>query len=433
LIQLVKNSLVLSFIFFLCSCIGPVKEIKYQIEDSFEDDSIPENPSSLAEIHKNYLVNILNSGSFDESSLKNLFITNIDDLIFYPSSHSVTCMSLKNSAVQWKYNHHTDITSGISSSNEKVFFVDYDGFLLALNLKGSIEWKAFVGEILSPPVFADGSVIVRSTNGIFSSFNIIDGSVNWTYKVPSSPLPIRSWGELTIFESILYAGIGSGKVISINIVDGSLIWETTYSAPKGVSEIERSNDTTSKVIVDEFALYAISSKGNIAAISKSNGEILWSRALSSFDGMVSNNDSLFVTHNTGSIYKIDKNNFKVIWRNSDLQDRNVSRPFLYKNFVVVSDFDGYLHFLNLNDGKIMTRIKISDTHLLKPLLTNESNNLFYVSVSGDYHLVNINLDGKDEKDDHNDKNNEIYTDKKIPINENENQSDSILDSLKFWE
>jgi len=149
--------------------------------------------------------------------------------------------------------------------------------------------------------------------------------------------------------------------------------------------------------------------------------------------MVSNNDSLFVTHNTGSIYKIDKNNFKVIWRNSDLQGRNVTRPFLYKNFVVVSDFDGYLHFLNLNNGEIMTRIKISDTHLLKPLLTNESNNLFYVSVSGDYHLVNINLDGKDEKDDHNDKNNEIYTDKKIPINENENQSDSILDSLKFWE
>ena len=115
---------------------------------------------------------------------------------------------------------------------------------------------------------------------------IADGSVNWTYKVPSSPLPIRSWGELTIFENILYAGIGSGKVITINITDGSLIWETTYSSPKGVSEIERSNDTTRKVIVDEFALYAISSKGNIAAISKINGEILWSRALSSFDGMV---------------------------------------------------------------------------------------------------------------------------------------------------
>jgi outer membrane protein assembly factor BamB len=433
LIRLAKNSLVLLLIFFLCSCIGPIKEIKYQIEDSLEDESIPENPSPLEEIQNSYLVNILNSGSFGDPSFRNLFITNIDDLIFYPSTHSVTCFSLDNNTVQWKYKHHTDITSGISSSNEKVFFVDYEGFLVAINLKGSIEWKVFVGEILSPPVFADGSVIVRSTNGIFSSLNIIDGSVKWTYKVPSSPLPIRSWGELTVSENILYAGIGSGKVISINIADGSLIWETTYSSPKGVSEIERSNDTTSKVIVDEFALYAISSKGNIAAISKSNGDILWSRALSSFDGMVTNNDSLFVTHSTGSLYKIDKNNFKVIWRNSDLQGRNVTRPFLYKNFVVVSDFDGYLHFLSLNDGKIMTRIKISDTHLLKPLLTNESNNLFYVSSSGDYYLVNINLDSKVEKDEHNGENNEVYAEKRVPINENESESDSILDSLKFWE
>ena len=46
--QSVAKLILIVSISLLTSCfIGPVKELKTQIEDSWQDDSIPENPSPL--------------------------------------------------------------------------------------------------------------------------------------------------------------------------------------------------------------------------------------------------------------------------------------------------------------------------------------------------------------------------------------------------
>lgn len=224
--------------------------------------------------------------------------------------------------------------------------------------------------------------------------SIIDGSFLWKYKLPSSPLPIRSWGEISINNNIIYIGSASGKVSAINALNGTLIWESTFSPPQGSSEMERSNDSTSKVIVDEFVIYAVSSKGSIASLSSDNGQILWARPLSSFKGMTSDKDNLYVTHNSGSIYALSKETSKVKWRNSDLLGRDVSRGFIFNNLLIVSDFEGYVHFIDLDDGNIIARTKLSDDLILNPVSGLEGKSLFlYPSMAllMNYHLTLIKV------------------------------------------
>jgi len=436
LIPLAKTSFVFGLTFFLVSCFGPFKELKYQIEESWDDTSYDiSNPLPLSEIPNPFSPNIIFSGSFGDDSSRNFTLVYLNNHISYASQTGlVTSFSLEKNSITWSYSHNQVITSGISGFEDNLFFVDYDGYLICISSSGSIKWKSFVGEIISPPLAIKNIVIVRSTNNNFIALNNIDGSVVWNYKVPSSPLPIRSWGEIVESDNIIYSGISSGKVIAINASNGLLVWESTFSAPQGISEIERSNDTTSKIIIDDYAIYAVSSKGNISAITKLDGKILWSRPLSSFQGMDEVDDSLIVTHNSGSIYRIAKDINKVLWRNAELLGRDISRPFVLNGYVIVSDYEGYIHFLNKSNGKIESRIKLSDSPLLKPVKI--SNEIFAASsIKGDFIIISLaEVNYKKNKFD----NEKLDSVEEISTNSSDKDStekddESLIDALIFWD
>jgi outer membrane protein assembly factor BamB len=431
LTQLAKNNLALLLTFFLLSCVGPIKEIKYQIEDSWDDSSYDiSNPLPLKDISNSFSPNVIFSGSFDYDTDKNLNLLHLNNQIYYASKNGwIISLNHENNSINWKYSHDQLITGGITGYKDNLFFVDYDGYLVCLSSLGAINWKSFVGEIFAPPLAIENIVIVRTTNNKFIALNNIDGSITWDYKVPSSPLPLRSWGELVESDGIIYSGISSGKVVAVNAKSGLLVWESTFSAPRGISELERSNDTTSKVIVDDYVIYAISSKGNVSAISREDGNILWSRSLSSFYGMEEFGDSLIITHNSGSIYQLSKDTNKVLWRNADLQGRDVSRPFLLNEYIMVSDFEGYLHFLNATNGKIESRLKVDDSPLLYPVKI--SDDVFLVtSIKGNFIKIRL-ADAEYKKNDLN--NNKQNNLNKSEIDSTENNNESFIDTLIFWE
>jgi outer membrane protein assembly factor BamB len=439
LIRLVKISFVLTLFFFLCSCLGPVKELKYQIEDSWEDSaSFVDNPTPLVDLDNKIDILAQSKSSLSGDSKRNFKLAFSDDKVFYASEDGlVSCLNIINNEILWDFRHQEKILSGLTGDNKSVYFVDFAGYLNALSVNGFLEWRSFVGEVFSPPFVTGESVIIRTTSNRFVSLNIIDGQELWSYQLPIPTLSIRSWGEMSLKDNVIYSGIGSGKVIALNVSDGTLIWETTYSQPKGSSEIERSNDTTSKPVVDDYIVYIVASTGNVAALSRVDGVVLWSRPLSSFVGMGADNQSLYITHNSGSIYAVDKESNKVKWRNADFLGRDVSKPVFYKNYVIISDYEGYLHFLDNETGQALARIKISSSLLLEPIVIQDNENLVICSISGDIMVISINSIGykakiKSEADEKTNSNDDINNTEKMKAKSAQDE-ESIIDTLIFWD
>lgn len=441
LIPLAKTSFLFLSFFLLSSCFGPIKEINYQIEDSMDDEDVfISDPKPLNEDFINQFdLDVISTISLDGESKRSLYISKFDNFLIYPSyDGKVSLVDFHNKIIIWTYKHTSKITAGSSFGDNKIYFVDYDGYLVALSIDGKLEWKSYVGEVFSPPLNTSNGVVVKDSNNKFFSLNQIDGSLLWDYKTPNSPLPLRSWGELTLSDEIIYAGISAGKVLALNSNNGTLIWENTFSPPKGVSEIERSNDTSSKVLVDEYAVYAVSSQGNIASIAKEDGVILWSRPMSSYIGVDINDQSIIVTHNSGSIYSLNKETKKINWRNSDLIGRDVSRPFIFDKFVVVSDYEGYLHFIDLNSGLIRARVKLADSNLLYPIIGEQPMEFIVVTLEGQVNVVSIknsllNDSQKNEEELKKQQNIEnIESENDIKDNP-ETKEDSLIDTLIFWD
>ena len=401
-------------------------------EDVFISDPKPLNEDFINQFD----LDVISTLSLAGESKRTLYISKFENFIIYPSyDGQISLVDLNNNIIIWTYKHTSKITAGTSFGINKIYFVDYDGYLVALSIDGKLEWKSYVGEVFSPPLPTNHGIVIRTSSNNFISLSTTDGSINWKYKIPISPLPTRSWQEITLSDDVIYSGISSGKVIALNAIDGSLKWESTFSPPKGSSDIDRSNDTTSKIIYDDFAIYAISSKGNIAAIAKVDGIILWSRSLSSFIGMDISNDYLIVIHNSGSIYSLNKNTNKVKWRNAELLGRDLSIPTLLDDLFVVSDFEGYLYYIEIKSGLIKARIKVSDGRYLNAIRGNDNDELVLASLEGQLSIIKAKLSDHNPriKDDEISliKNNDSERD--AEVNTISTKEDSLIDKLIFWD
>ena len=83
---------------------------------------------------------------------------------------------------------------------------------------------------------------------------------------------------------------------------------------------------------------------------------LWNRKLSSEMGLAISGRNLYVSDADGVVHAMDKTSGTTVWKNDQLLRRQTSRPLVLDSFVIVGDFEGYLHALSSDDGRMMARI-----------------------------------------------------------------------------
>ena len=73
-------------------------------------------------------------------------------------------------------------------------------------------------------------------------------------------------------------------------------------------------------------------------------------------------DNFFVlTGDNGHVFCVRRSDNVEVWENPQLSYRNVTAPAIYGNYAVVGDLEGYLYFMNLNNGVIEYKIQISSS------------------------------------------------------------------------
>ena len=164
------------------------------------------------------------------------------------------------------------------------------------------------------------------------------------------PLSINVQSPILIENDVLYSGYPGGKVVIIEPESGSFVTEFTISRPKGTTEIDRTNDVSGNLGIIDNILFAASFNGEINAFERSSGSKIWSRKISSYHGISTDNVNLILAHENDSIYNFDRNTGKTLWKNDDLSYRKISNPLIFNNFLLVVDYLGVLHIFNLDEG-----------------------------------------------------------------------------------
>ena len=374
-----KYIFVLLINLLIVSCFfGPVKELKYQIEDSLDLENPEVLPRKILDIVQTKQAEILWSAELNDkpNSYPN-FHNNTNTLFVISTSGNLIAFNQDDGSIKWSKDFNIKVSSGLTGNNSVVIFIAEDGYIYCVDVNGVLIWKSFFGKVITQPIVLDNKIIVRRNDNFFSGIDLLEGNSIWNYQAPSFALSINMQGQMIFSDGVIYSGLPGAKLIALEASTGLLIWETTISRPKGTSDIDRMNDITSQPIIDNALIFTVSMNGDIACIDRKTSEILWTRPFSSYVGITDHLDEVLVVHKTDSIYSFNKISGKSNWRNPKIKGRSLTKGIVVDDTFIVGDFSGYLHLFNIDSGEIIGRTLLKSKASIINIAINETDNTFY--------------------------------------------------------
>lgn len=257
------------------------------------------------------------------------------------------------------------LSGGVTAAGEHIYIGSERAQVFALNSSdGSVAWQTKVaGEAMSRPVVSDGLVLIHTSNGMLQGLDQASGAVKWSVNLDMPALSLRGESApATAFGAAIVGG-DNGRVSAVMMNQGQLIWQQRISQPSGATEIDRLSDVDTTPVVVNGVVYALAYNGNLTALDLRSGQILWKREIGSVSDLIVDGGRIYLVDQDDRVIALSTEGGVSIWRQSDLLHRNLTSPVLYNGYIVVGDSEGYLHWINTDDGRFVAQHKVDSSGL----------------------------------------------------------------------
>ncbi|CCG88025.1 outer membrane protein assembly factor BamB [Erwinia piriflorinigrans] len=280
------------------------------------------------------------------------------------------------------------LSGGLTVDNGRVYLGSERAQVFALNTSdGSIAWQTkAAGEVLSRPVVSDGLVLVHTSNGMLQGLDQLSGNVKWSVNLDVPALSLRGESAPASAFGAAIVGGDNGRVSAVMMNQGQIIWQQRISQPGGSTEIDRLADVDTTPVVVNGVIYALAYNGNLTALDLRSGQILWKREIGSVHDMIVDAGRIFLIDQDDRVMALNTEGGVSIWRQSDLLHRNLTSPVLYNGYLVVGDSEGYLHWINTDDGRFVAQQKLDSSGFqTEPVVA--SDKLLIQSKNGEVYAI----------------------------------------------
>ncbi len=305
---------------------------------------------------------------------------------------TITSVDVENGRRNWRFETGLAPITGLGGNAELLIATSKDGDVVAYKVtEAGLEqsWSVNIGsEIRAPVVVEDDAVFVRSVDGKLRALAASDGAQRWVLsrRVPS--LSLTGSSAPLVAGEFVFAGFDDGKLLAVDRADGQTIWEATISLPSGRTEVERLVDIDGDLVLRDGIIYVAAFQGRLAAVQAVSGDQLWSRELSSYQAIAIDDDALYLASDNSHIWSIDRRTGAAFWKQDVLNARRITAPSIIGDKLVVADLDGYLHWFNKADGRLVSRIRPSSSrNYVQPLIWQQS----VLTLDRDGKLTSVSL------------------------------------------
>jgi outer membrane protein assembly factor BamB len=284
---------------------------------------------------------------------------------------------------RWKSELDMELSAGPDVNEGVVAVASKNGYIVLLDAESGAElWRAFVGgETLAKPLIKDDNVVVQTIDNRLVALARFDGKQRWESKQSMPALTMRGAASPALVGSTVVAGFDNGRLVAFDIDTGDIEWDSMLSMPKGRSDLDRLADIDGAIAIVGQDIYAAGYQGRVSSVAAESGQVLWSREISTYEGVAADWNSVYTVKDDGEIIALTRTNGVEIWRNDDLLRRDPTLPVPFHTSVVVGDFEGYLHFFSGIDGEALARVRFGSTAITSdPLVV--ANRLYVQSDDG---------------------------------------------------
>lgn len=274
----------------------------------------------------------------------------------------VYALNPKTGRKLWRTDTDARLIAGPTLAGSLVLLGTLDAEVIALKREdGTQAWRARVSsEVLAPPVREGGVVVARCGDGKLFGLSADTGVRLWSFDRAQPQLTLRGQSAPMIQDETVYAGLDNGRMVALRLETGETVWEQIVAAPEGRNDLDRIVDIDADPLVFGDGVYAVSFGGELAAVGLTEGRVAWRRPVKSYSGVALLGALLAVTDEEGVVWALDAQTGAAAWKQEGLKYRKLSPPATADGYFVVGDFEGYLHWLSPQDGRIVARVRAVD-------------------------------------------------------------------------
>jgi outer membrane protein assembly factor BamB len=377
--------LIIIFATLLTSC-SSISSLKFWGNDEANLDE----PKTLEKISN--AQNIINNWdlSFDgENSLGNFTPSFIGNNVFFAdSSGNIKSINSSSGKINWQKDINF-LSTGVSAGFGILVVADIDGNIISLDQNnGSVLWTLNVkGEVLAPPVIDAKFVIVKTGSGELIALNKLSGDIEWSYRSKLPILTIRGSSSPVIDNNLVYVSFDNGRLGVFDLNSGYLVWDGAISYVSGSSELENLIDSDSSPVIDGGLVYTTNYQGNINIFDIAQKRSVWQSEFSSFYSPLLFRGLVILIDANSNLKTFFNKNLKQSWKTDDYLNRDLSNPVSFNNYIVVGDFEGYVHMIDPLTGITIVRKKISKKPIKK--IISRSKNFYVVDEAFNLYSLSI--------------------------------------------
>jgi outer membrane protein assembly factor BamB len=283
----------------------------------------------------------------------------------------------------WATRTDLPLAAGPGFGGGVLAFGTNDGDLITLEAEtGAERWRLQVGgEVLASPAIGGGMVVLRTVDGRLRGYSLLDGRLIWTVEHMVPSLTLRGNTAPVISGNAVIAGFDNGRLGVYEVATGETRWEAPLTAPSGRTELDRIVDISAGLAVVGSNVYAVGYHGRAVAVALDTGLLVWQQELSSYAGLGAGFNAVYVADELSQVVALDRNSGSPVWTQPALRLRDVTAPTFYRGTVVVGDLEGYLHWLDAEDGHFVARERLASGRIGNPPLV-VGNNVYAQSDDG---------------------------------------------------
>ena len=283
-----------------------------------------------------------------------------DNAIFTADSKGdIFKIDSSDGTIIYEFNIKRKLTAGTAISSDSIFVASLDDKLLSIDkATHKIKWEVALPTIaIEAPHVSGNIVVIRTNDSSILAYNTENGSLLWVYQRPVPSLTLRVTNSIQISSSgdVLLAGLPGGRMVVLNLINGTPIWENYVAIPVGSTDLDKLTDIAMRPVLDDKIICVATFNGKIGCMDAITSNIIWSKKFSGTAEILVDTQNVYAISQDGVVYAFDKNTGSTVWSNNVLQYRNLGSPAFLNNNIVTVDIQGYINMFNRNDGTLVAR------------------------------------------------------------------------------
>jgi len=275
------------------------------------------------------------------------------------------------------------VGGGVAFANGIVYVATGLGKMVALDAKtGDVVWERETRVPLnSVPTVDNGRVFVISDDNELFALDIKNGDVLWSYQGITETASMLTSPAPAVIDDVVLAPFSSGELIALRVQNGGVLWQDALSSTARLTPLASLNDISGGPAVADGYVIATAQSGVMTAFDLRTGQRVWSIPAGSLSIPLITGDVVFTVTTAGQVAAVSKLDGTVLWIEQLENFKNAKKrkertvwtgPLLAGNRLLVASSGGDVTLLDPRSGSILKEMNVKSAVFVPPVIANET-------------------------------------------------------------